>query len=232
MGSGLESMRFGRMGHMTDEDRLARQESAEGRTLLDENIPSILQEYEKRIPLPERSSRKPWILAVVGLVGSGKTTVVKFIADQMNMPRISTDMLRHVLAENGFNMVRTVDLAKVLAQKYLEAGYSISLDGDAITPEHRELFAQAAKHFGIPLVLIHVNTPDETVLEQLRGNNEQQHSGLARDVEGSIEAHARRKPLHEKYLQEITFDAVFDISQPDFHQRLETFVATMHDRGF
>ena len=217
---------------MSELEQLARQEKADGKPLIDENIPSIFQEYEKKIPLPERNNRKQWILAVVGLVGSGKTTVVKSVAERLGMARISTDMLRHILAENGFNMLRVVDLSKMITQKYLEAGYSVAIDGDSIAPEHRELFAKAAKFFGIPMQLIHMNTPEVATLERLNQNITEQHSGLVRIAEQSIEDHVRRKPLHEKHLSEITFDAEFDISKPNFDHDLEGFITALRERGF
>jgi len=114
----------------------ARSESVEGKDLCDEEIDLIISAYEQKNPPPEVIPEKQWILCAVGLVGAGKTTVMKPISAELNLARISGDDIRILLRERGYNFKGTLDIVRVLAQKYITKGYSIVFDSDSIAPEN------------------------------------------------------------------------------------------------
>ncbi|MFA6072331.1 MAG: hypothetical protein WC810_27530 [Janthinobacterium sp.] len=112
----------------------ANQESTDGKELTDFEFNSILEKYKESIEIPPTKPTKQWILCAIGLVGAGKTTVIKPLSQSLNLVRISTDEIRRILLENGYNLLRTIELAKFLTKKFLDDGYSLALDGDSIAP--------------------------------------------------------------------------------------------------
>lgn len=52
------------------------------------------REYEESLVIPTTKSCPQWMLMPVGLVGAGKTTVVKPLARRLGLIRMSTDEVR------------------------------------------------------------------------------------------------------------------------------------------
>lgn len=217
---------------MTDEDRLARQESGEGNDLPDAAIVEIFDAYERLIPLPSTHGPRPWILCVVGLVGAGKTTVVKPTSERLGLARVSTDELRILLRDRGYNFLRTRELAKMLIEKYLRKGFGVSIDADNVDPEHQAILQKAADAAQIPIVRIHINPPEAFILDKLQHRIQYVPSGILENADAATANYLRRKPLHEKYLSLIAFDWTFDTSKTDLAKQIDDFVVAMHDRGF
>jgi predicted kinase len=66
--------------------------------------------------------------------------------------------------ELGLVRITTDEIPK----KYLELGYSLALDADAIAPESRNLVNGIAQHLGIPVIWTHVTAPEMVILERLK----------------------------------------------------------------
>ncbi len=218
--------------YMTDEDRIARQESVEGNDLPDAAIAEVFDAYERVIPLPKAPGVKPWILCVVGLVGAGKTTVVKPVSERLGLARVSSDELRVLLRDRGYNFLRTRELAKMLIEKYLRQGFGVSIDADNVDPEHQAILQKAADAAQIPIIRIHINPPEAFILDKLQNRIQYVPSGILENADAAIANYFRRKPLHEKYLSLITFDWVFDTSKDNLARQIDDFVTAMHGRGF
>lgn len=217
---------------MSELEQLARQESADGNDLLDSAIAGIFKEYEQRVPPPTNPGKQPWILCAVGLVGAGKTTVIKPVSEQLGLARVSSDELRIILREGGYNFLRTRELAKMLIGTYLQQGFGVAIDADNVDPQHQEILRNAAESLQIPLIQIHINPPEAFILDKLRHRVTYVPSGILENADRAVENYLRRKPLHEKYLSLIPFDWAFDTSKPDLDDQISTFVAAMRDRGF
>lgn len=218
--------------NMNQQEISARAESAEGKDLLDSDIPSIISAYEAKNPPPKEIPEKQWMLCVVGLVGAGKTTIMKPISEHLHLARICNDDIRIILRDRGFNMLRTIDIARALTYKYAAEKRALALDGDSIAPEHRTEIVRQAAVQGAPLVFIHVNPPEAFILDKLLNKVRYEASGLIEDADHAIAEYHRRKPLHEKYLSEIQFDFTLDTSRPDLLEQIKKFESLMKERGF
>lgn len=206
------------------------QESTSGADLLDADIADILAEYRKLIPAPMVQSNPRLILCAIGLVGAGKTTVIKPVSEALHLGRISTDELRNLLRIHGFNFLRTLDLAKILTKEYLDAGLSIALDGDGIQPEVRSDIRKAANHYDAAVVYIHINPPESFIIYKLKHLVHYTAQGIFRNSDEAIANFERRKPLHEKYVAELSFDAVFDTSREDLPTQIDAFIKSLRSR--
>lgn len=209
----------------TDEAiRRANQELADGKDLPDSEIGAIVEEYERTIESVPTIYPKQWMICVVGLVGAGKTTVLKPLSTELGLTRISNDDIRRILRKHGYNFLRTKDVASIFGKNALEKNHSLAIDADSLAPENREYLQTIADQHGIIPVWIHINPPEEFILNKLKHTVRYEPGGLFQNAEEGVANYLRRKPLHEQYLSEVSFDFTFDTSRPDLPEQIETFV--------
>lgn len=209
----------------------ARAESDEGKDLPDEEIGALISAYEQKNPPPNVIPKKQWILCAVGLVGAGKTTVIKPISNALHLARVSNDDIRILLRRGGYNFLRTVDVARKLVEKYFAEHRSIALDADSIIPENREEIIRVAYAHEVPVIFIHIRPPEEFILHKLK-HLHYESSGLLKDANDAITNYYRRKPLHEKHLSGIVFNGTFDTSRPDLLEQVDKFIKHLQEQGF
>ncbi len=132
----------------------------------------ILQDYHAYIELAERYTRaRPAALLLMhGLSGSGKTTVSRYLLEQLPAIRIRSDVERKRLygvaldasaaADAGHGIYnRTADQSTyrqlaVLAAGVLDAGYSVIVDATFLRRAQLDPFTELAGEHGVPCFVI------------------------------------------------------------------------------
>lgn len=189
------------------------QESKKGKELPAEEIKTIASLYLATLELPAHKSDSQIIICPVGLVGSGKTTVVKPLSQQLNLVRLSTDEIRLILKDKGYNWEKTFQVGEYVILNILKTGHSIALDLDCAG--HRSELEALAEKFDYKLVWIHINPPEEYILNKLHNldkiNNDHPKIFNPRSVQSVINNYQRRKVLHQKL--DFPFVYTFDPSQ-------------------
>ncbi len=184
-----------------------------------------MREYDASLVIPTQPHRKQFVLCPVGLVGAGKTTVVRPLAERLSLVRISGDELRKVFKEHGLTYEGLVRVGRELSEKHLAQGYSIALDSDAMSPRSRTIIEMAQNTYGAVPIWIHINPPEEFILNKLRSYK---HTWLFKDADDAIANYMRRKPLHE-HLEGIPFLYTFDTSRSDLPAQIDEAVALIED---
>lgn len=178
-------------------------EKQEGRDVLDEDMDRILEDIERLyIKLPPQTP-KPFILIPTGLTASGKTTIVRALAEHFSLVVIRTDDVRSYLEQHGYNLRRTIELGSRLVMSGLRRGYGVAIDADVVRGEDRSAMRALAKDLSMPLVSIKIVTPESVILERLRAEN------LAREYRGdeAVERYFERKELHSD--SDLDHDVIF-----------------------
>ena len=201
----------------------AKQESAEGKDLSNVELNKITREYQQQINIPKQKIKPQIILCSVGLVGAGKTTILKAISKKLGLIKISSDEIRKLLKTKDFNFIRTIDIVKKIMENYLNQGFSLAMDGDAITPEIQKYVNKFASNT-IKIVWIHVKAPEKIILDRLQNRN---HTGLFKNTHDEINNYRRRKPLHRHYLSMINFYYKFDTSKKDINKQINKFICKL-----
>jgi len=191
-----------------------------------EKIPNEVYErvrsaYLKQIRVPGTKPQRQYILCPVGLVGAGKTTVIKPLAEKLNLVRISGDEIRKVFKEEGFGYDRVRELMFVLVESFLEKGFSVAIDSDCASEESREHIKEAEERSGAKALWIHINPPEAFILRKLKHLT----PNWLGTAEAMIENYYRRKPLHE--LLDLPFLYTFDTSRGDLDRQIEEAVSTI-----
>lgn len=174
--------------------------------------------YITEIHLPVVKPQKQFVLCPIGLVGAGKTTVIRPLAERLDLIRISGDEIRKIFKEKGFGYDRVKELAFNLVVHFLEIGYSVAVDSDCVSEESQKYITEAEERFGVKIVWIHINPPEEFILHKLK-NLKQNWLGTGDEM---IENYYQRKPLHQR----LTFPFVytFDTSKDNLSTQIDEAV--------
>ncbi|MBP9822386.1 MAG: AAA family ATPase [Candidatus Pacebacteria bacterium] len=180
-----------------------------------EQYKEFAEEYSKTIEIPEEKG-KQFLLCPVGIVGAGKTTVVKPLAEKFGLVRISSDEMRKMLKEKGFSYKGVQEMALIVVRDFIIKGYGVAIDADCSKPERRKEIENFSAKTSIPLIWIHINPPEEFILNKLRNYK---HTWLFKDADEAIGNYEFRKPLHQNL--DFNFTYTFDTSKSNLSDQIE-----------
>lgn len=116
----------------------------------------------------------PCLFILMGLSGSGKSTVSRFLAKHYNAVWISSDIERqhrYFGREDMYSSEVTQELFEYMttqATRLLQANYPVIIDSCALRKNEREAFQQAADNNHCPVVLIFCRAPEDILKGRIR----------------------------------------------------------------
>ncbi len=145
-----------------------------------------------------RRAQKPFVIAMIGLVGSGKSYIAERLSHTLGASHLCTDDARVRLRRRGRPMHKAISLLRRRAEFLLRQGKSVILDSDFINPAKRRDLRRRATSFGARTYFIRVEAPERLILARLR---KKRYTGrdLFRNAEHAVRVHHIRKKLHEKF---------------------------------
>jgi predicted kinase len=189
-----------------------------------DQIEQLAAEFYNKLDKPSAMKAKPqFCICPIGLVGSGKTTVLKKIVEQLPAIRVSADEVREMLGTKGLPFDDAMYIADALCTRLKQEGYNLAHDGDFASPASRQLHAQANSTVpGIRELWIRIQAPDDVVLKNIRARGP---GKLFQSTDQLVELYERRKALHAApELNEIPYLYIFDTSRPDLDDQVNEFV--------
>ncbi|OGG48938.1 hypothetical protein A3G63_03395 [Candidatus Kaiserbacteria bacterium RIFCSPLOWO2_12_FULL_52_8] len=186
-------------------------------------LEEVGRDYEKTLVVPEVKPSPQWMLMPVGLIGSGKTTVVKPLAKHFGLIRVSTDEIREQLKQRGYTYKGAREIAHELTKKYLRLGYSIAVDGNTGSMtglEYNKKTAEAFPH--VQQLFIHINPPDKFVIDKL---NKYPHTWLYKDGSHAVDNFLTNKKNFT--LPNLSFVYTFDTAKENLPSQLDEAIKTI-----
>lgn len=181
-----------------------------------ENIKNI---FISHLIIPKTKPDRQFLLCPVGLIGSGKTTVIVPLSEKLNLLRVSHDEIRKILKENGFNYNSSKEIARSVILDFLKDGYSVAIDANCGSKETYNNIKNIEKEFGIKTFWVHINPPEEFILNKLKNFN---HTWLFKNGDEAVKGYLNYK---DKYGDGtdlgIDFIYVFDTSRSDIKIQIE-----------
>lgn len=179
----------------------------------------IQREYEASFIFPRQKLKRQFLLCPVGLVGAGKTTVIKPLSKKLSLLRISTDEIRRLFREKKISDngdARKIAYASI--KKYVHEGWSIAIDADCGTPHARKNIedTKSGKENKLKVIWIYINPPEDFILHKLRNFK---HTWLFRDGEQAVENYLTKKSQPRDL--EHDFIYTFDTSQPNLLEQIK-----------
>jgi predicted kinase len=127
------------------------------------------------------TTKKPFMMAMTGLSGTGKSVVAASLARSLGISIMSTDIVRKELeipkeGQAGWQQGKyeSAKRSKVYretinrARAIVAAGEPVILDASFLEVERRQEAARAASAVGVPLVFVETISSDEVARERLR----------------------------------------------------------------
>lgn len=192
-----------------------------------QEIIKISDSYKNNLFLPKNRHQKQFFFCPVGLVGAGKTTISKPIADILGLVRISSDEVRKLLKESGQDYTHLKEILNKVTIEIVSNGYSVAFDMDCGNPETKELIEREAGKRNIEIFWVKVSAPEEFIFEKFRKHPP---SWLASNPEVMIENYLSQKKLRESQNVAINFDYEFDTSREDLSKQIEKCVILIKEK--
>ena len=144
----------------------------------------------------QAGQQTPVVLACAGLVAAGKSTVTAPLATAIGAVKISSDEIREIMFQRGYNFASLADIIKSLVERLTAARYHVFLDFNISNNLYHLKRFEAA---GYRIFVIHANPPERFVVHKiLSGNMKHELSFFPKDkhllisMEGWRDAHYKR----------------------------------------
>ncbi len=165
---------------------------AKVRAIKDSNDPEI-HEYLKLARSAFSEKAAPFVVAIGGVSGSGKSTIARALAKKLKMLHLRSDFIRKSLlgiepletapdtAYSSQMSEKTYEAMLQRAKLALEAGFPVILDATYIEDGRRSAIFQFAKSLGIPFYGFFCSLPDEMAHERI-----EKRTGDVSDADTSV----------------------------------------------
>ena len=185
-----------------------------------EGIVSIREKYKSTLKLPHQNkdASHQFFLCSVGLVGAGKSTVIKPLSEKLSLVRISSDEVRQILKERNVGYEQLMEIVKPLAEELAVQGYNLSFDADCGNPKTKEVIMELAEKVGAKVFWIQIDPPEDFILNKLRNYK---HTWLFKDGEEAVENYFQQKERRQKENTHFDFLATVDTSKLDLSAQIE-----------
>jgi predicted kinase len=105
----------------------------------------VADNFIAQLKITKRETKKPIVIAMVGLIGSGKTTVANELARLIKATVIKNDAIRIALRKNKQAFKPTRSIARRATLHVLKRGGNVILDSDYVDSEKRKKMKETVK---------------------------------------------------------------------------------------
>ena len=186
--------------------------------LPDNLVLEIAELYEKVIIVPDVKPKRQILLCPVGLIGAGKTTVVKLLSDKLNLVRISNDEIRQILKEKGYNYNRVGEISFLVMEKFLRDGYSAAIDGNSASNKAKKFVADAIEMHKLVAIWILIDPPEQFIINKLKNFP---HTWLFQNAEEAVKGYFEYKKHYKYDHDDLNFIYTFDPSKTNLDDQIE-----------
>jgi predicted kinase len=112
--------------------------------------------------------KKPVLIVMSGLPGSGKSTIAERIAAQLQIPIFSVDPIEAAMLEAGMQQGFETGLAAylvaaTLASEHLKLGISVVIDAVNAEEEGKNTWRELGRTYGLDLIVLEVVVSDQAL---------------------------------------------------------------------
>lgn len=101
-------------------------------------------------------TKQPIIVAMVGLSGSGKTSVARELAKYLHAEVIEGDSIRVLLRKEKLGYEKARAVVEALAEEYIRRGKNVVIDSDFVDAKKRKVLEKKALILGVRIAYVRV----------------------------------------------------------------------------
>lgn len=131
----------------------------------------VQEKFLANLQIKKHKTKKPIIVAMIGLVGSGKSSVAKELAGLIGANVITGDEIRILLRKEGEKYEGTRKIAENAALEIIKQGGNVILDSDHIDAKKRASLRAKAKQAKARLIFICTYCDLDIMSERIRKND-------------------------------------------------------------
>ncbi len=120
--------------------------------------------FTAKLDISDRKTKEPIIVAFIGLIGSGKSSVAKELADRIGAIVIEGDAIRIELRKQKERYERTRAIAEDVAFDVIKSGGNVILDSDFVDEKKRASLREKARKAGVRVVFIRTHCDLDVVV--------------------------------------------------------------------
>ena len=166
--------------------------------------------FMAKLYIKKRKTDKPVIVAVIGLVGSGKSSVAEELAERIGATVIEGDDIRIELRKKGAGYGRAWAISENVAVEVVKQGGNVILDSDFVDGKKRASIRQKARKAGVHLVFVRTYCDFDVMSQRIRENDPGEFFNLAstrstandRGKDVKFREMDRRKPYHYRWINQ------------------------------
>jgi predicted kinase len=130
----------------------------------------IINDFASRLALPEQKPSRPYILGIIGNIGSGKSTVVRKLAVALpGLAYVQGDSARYLLKERGMSWGENVKaVISGVTERLIAQGYAVATDAFTAEAKERERLIGQASGLGVPALFVRVTVDAGTCKARLK----------------------------------------------------------------
>ena len=123
--------------------------------------------YTNKLDIALRKTKKPLIVGIVGLIGSGKSTIAKEMASLIGATVVSGDDIRICLRKEKEKYDNTRLIAENIAEAKIGMGGNVIIDSDFIDQKKRVSLKEKAKKVGAKVIFIRTYADLDVVIGRI-----------------------------------------------------------------
>lgn len=127
--------------------------------------------FMAKLDIKKRRTEKPVIVALIGLVGSGKSSVAHELAKHIGATVIASDDIRIELRKQGERYEKSRAIAENAAIEVVKQGGNVILDSDFVDEKKRASAREKARKAGVRLVFVRTICDFDVMSERIRTND-------------------------------------------------------------
>lgn len=131
----------------------------------------VQAEFLRTLKIFKRKTQQQIIVAMIGLVGSGKSSVAKQIAKLIGATVISSDFIRMHLRKQKESFENVRKIVENIAKEVINQGGNVVLDSDFVDVKKRTDLKKLLKNSGIKIIFMRTFCERDIMINRLRRAN-------------------------------------------------------------
>lgn len=195
----------------------------------------LLEKFLSTIEARPHNTKRLFTVGLIGLNGSGKTTVARLLAKKTRLYIASNDVIRRFLNTQGWagdhpDQELLQHIAEASSEFLYKNSISHIIDADLI--KFHRIARPKAQQYGADFMLIHIICREEVILKRLEQRQTEISTDPTKDFSrAGKDMYEMRKKLHDEMPLPDDIFYTIDTSSTDTEQQISILIEKFKDKG-